>query len=35
VNPYIDPKGYKDYVAEREQAFIFELQKQTEAAAKK
>jgi metallo-beta-lactamase class B len=34
ANPYIDPKGYKDYVAERQQAFVSELQKQTEAAKK-
>jgi metallo-beta-lactamase class B len=34
TNPYVDPEGYKKYVAEREQAFLSELQKQ-EAAAKK
>lgn len=34
VNPYFDPKGYRDYVTDREQAFISELQKQTEAAKK-
>jgi metallo-beta-lactamase class B len=34
ANPYIDPKGYKDYVAEREQAFLSELKKQTTAAKK-
>jgi metallo-beta-lactamase class B len=34
ANPYIDPKGYKDYVSDREQAFVSELQKQTEAAKK-
>jgi metallo-beta-lactamase class B len=34
TNPYIDPRGYKDYVAEREQAFASELQKQIEAARK-
>ncbi len=34
VNPYIDPQGYKDYVAEREQAFVSELLKQTEATKK-
>jgi metallo-beta-lactamase class B len=28
ANPYIDPEGYKNYVAEREQAFRTELQKQ-------
>ncbi len=34
TNPYIDPEGYKAYVAEREQAFVSELQKQTAAAKK-
>jgi metallo-beta-lactamase class B len=34
LNPYIDPKGYKDYVAEREKAFVSELHKQTETAKK-
>jgi metallo-beta-lactamase class B len=34
ANPYIDPEGYKNYVAEREQAFLAELQKQTAAAKK-
>lgn len=29
VNPYIDPEGYKSYVAEREQAFRAELKKQS------
>jgi metallo-beta-lactamase class B len=33
-NPYIDSAGYKDYVADREQAFLSELQKQTAAAKK-
>ena len=28
ANPYIDSDGYKSYVAEREQAFLSELQKQ-------
>lgn len=28
VNPYIDPEGYRNYVAEREQSFLSELQKQ-------
>ncbi len=28
ANPYIDSDGYKNYVAEREQAFLSELQKQ-------
>ena len=32
VNPYIDPEGYKSYVADREQAFVSELQKQKAAA---
>ena len=29
-NPFVDPEGYKRYVAEREQAFRAELKKQTE-----
>jgi metallo-beta-lactamase class B len=29
ANPYLDPAGYKSYVAEREQAFLSELQKQS------
>ena len=29
ANPYIDPEGYRDYVADREQAFLSELKKQT------
>src|SRR5579864_3807467 len=33
-NPYIDPEGYKSYVAEREQAFLSELQKQTASLKK-
>jgi metallo-beta-lactamase class B len=33
-NPYIDPEGYRNYVADREQAFVSELQKQTEAGKK-
>ena len=28
TNPFIDPQGYKDYVADREQAFDTELKKQ-------
>jgi metallo-beta-lactamase class B len=32
TNPYIDPEGYKNYVAEREQAFRAELKKQSEQA---
>ena len=31
TNPYIDPEGYKNYVAERERAFRTELQKQQAA----
>jgi metallo-beta-lactamase class B len=34
TNPYIDPEGYKSYVADREQAFLSELHKQTAAAKK-
>jgi len=34
ANPYIDPEGYKNYVAEREQTFRSELQKQSAAAKK-
>jgi metallo-beta-lactamase class B len=34
ANPYIDPEGYKNYVAEREQAFLEELRKQLAAAKK-
>jgi metallo-beta-lactamase class B len=34
ANPYIDPEGYRNYVAEREQAFLSELQKQTAAEKK-
>ncbi len=34
ANPYIDPEGYKSYIAEREQAFLSELQKQTAAVKK-
>jgi metallo-beta-lactamase class B len=32
ANPFIDPEGYKSYVAEREQTFRAELAKQTAAA---
>ena len=32
ANPFIDPQGYKDYVAEREGAFVAELKKQAAAA---
>jgi len=28
ANPFIDPEGYKDYVADREQAFYAALKKQ-------
>jgi metallo-beta-lactamase class B len=31
-NPFVDPEGYKSYVAEREQTFLAELAKQTAAA---
>ena len=34
ANPYIDPDGYKNYVADREQAFLSQLQKQTAAGKK-
>ena len=34
ANPYIDPAGYKNYVLDREAAFLSELQKQTAAAGK-
>jgi metallo-beta-lactamase class B len=34
ANRYIDPEGYKNYVADREQAFLSELQKQTAPAKK-
>ncbi len=34
TNPYIDSEGYKNYVAEREQAFLEELRKQSAAAKK-
>jgi metallo-beta-lactamase class B len=33
-NPYIDPKGYQDYVADREREFRSELRRQTAAATK-
>ena len=32
ANPFIDPDGYKSYVAEREQTFLAELAKQKQAA---
>jgi len=31
-NPFIDPEGYKSYIAEREQTFLAELAKQTAPA---
>jgi metallo-beta-lactamase class B len=34
ANPYLDSEGYKDYVAEREQALVAELQKQAAAVKK-
>ncbi len=33
VNPFIDPEGYKSYVADREQAFLAALRKQQEKGA--
>ena len=35
ANPFVDPEGYKSYVAEREQAFRSELAKQTIAERSK
>jgi metallo-beta-lactamase class B len=32
LNPFIDPDGYKSYIAERERTFLAELAKQTAAA---
>ena len=32
TNPYIDPEGYQEYVADREQAFVQELQTQRATA---
>jgi metallo-beta-lactamase class B len=32
ANPFIDPEGYKSYIAEREQTFLAELAKQTAAS---
>ena len=31
TNPFVDPEGYKSYIAEREQAFRAELKKQSES----
>ena len=33
-NPFIDPEGYRGYIAEREQAYLNTLAKQKQAAAK-
>jgi metallo-beta-lactamase class B len=35
ANPFVDPKGYKAYVAEREQAFREELRQQSGRQAPK
>jgi metallo-beta-lactamase class B len=35
ANPFIDPQGYKSYVAERERAFHEELKKQLESKRSK
>jgi metallo-beta-lactamase class B len=32
TNPYLDPEGYRNYMADREQAFFSELEKQTAPA---
>ncbi len=32
ANPFIDPEGYKKYVADKEQEFLAELAKQKAAA---
>jgi metallo-beta-lactamase class B len=32
ANPFVDPDGYKRYIAEREKTFLSELEKQTAAA---
>jgi metallo-beta-lactamase class B len=34
TNPFVDPAGYKAYVADREQAFRDELKRQTTDATK-
>jgi metallo-beta-lactamase class B len=34
TNPFIDPQGYKTYLAEREQAFLTQLQKDQAAASR-
>lgn len=33
ANPFVDPEGYRSYIAEREQAFLEELAKQQKEAA--
>jgi metallo-beta-lactamase class B len=33
ANPFVDPEGYRSYIAEREQAFLEELAKQEKEAA--
>jgi metallo-beta-lactamase class B len=33
ANPFVDPEGYRSYIAEREQAFLQELAKQQKEAA--
>jgi metallo-beta-lactamase class B len=33
ANPFVDPDGYKKYVAQKEQDFRTELAKQKDAAA--
>jgi len=35
TNPYIDPQGCKDYVADRQQAFLEELRRQSAAVKKR
>jgi metallo-beta-lactamase class B len=32
ANPFVDPEGYRSYIAEREQAFLGELAKQQKEA---
>jgi metallo-beta-lactamase class B len=34
TNPYVDPNGYKNYISEREQAFLEELRTQSAALKK-
>ena len=33
ANPFVDPAGYRSYIAEREHAFLDELAKQQKEAA--